>query len=286
MSACRKILLPTAFTESCAHARAHAVALAHRYGAELHVLHVQVLHAEPLAFSELPGVADIETALSQAAQRQAEMFVKDIDLPVVKAISREITASPAILDYAEQNDCDVIVMGTHARRGLAHLFLGSEAVEVVRRAKVPVLVVGPEHAETPPPYQTILVPVDFSAHTRPTLEMAATLLPDEGGRLIVEHVVDMRPLPPYATQTVADAERARAEEALATMIEDLDLTVDVEAMVSVGVPYERISESARDLGADLIVMGTQGLGALDRLLIGSVTERVLRIAPCPVLACR
>lgn len=286
MSAYRKILLPTAFTESCECARAHAVALARRFGAELHVLHVQVLHAEPLAFSELPGVSDIEAALTQAAHTQADAFIADIDVPVTKAIAREITASPAILDYAEAHDCDVIVMGTHARKGLAHLFLGSEAVEVVRRASMPVLVVGPSHADAPPPYKTILAPVDFSMNARKALEMAANLLPESGGRLIVEHVVDTRPLPPYATETVMEEERERAESALDALMDEMSLAVEVERVISVGVPYERISESARERNADLVVMGTQGLGALDRLLLGSVTERVLRIAPCPVLASR
>lgn len=286
MAQVKKILLPTAFTESCERARAHAVALAKRYGAELHVLHVQVLHAEPMAFSGMPGVAEIEDALTKAAHARADAFIAPIDYPVVRAISREITASPAVLDYAEEHNCDLIVMGTHARKGFARLFLGSEAVEVVRRAPSPVLVVGPEHAEEVPPYQTVLAPLDFSASSINALKWAADMAAGADGKLVVEHVIDARPLPPYAVDTVAESKRDDAQKAAAELLDKAALPLEAELLVSVGVPHERICQTARDLHANVIVMGTQGLGAIDRLLIGSVTERVLRAAPCPVLAYR
>ncbi len=285
MTAFKKILLPTAFTESCERARSHAVALAALGDAELHVLHVQVMHAEPMAFSGMPGVAAIEDALDKAAHTRADEFVASIERPVVKAIARELTASPAILDYSEEHSCDLIVMGTHARKGFARLFLGSEAVEVVRRATVPVLVVGPEHAEATS-YKTIVVPVDFSEASKAALRQAAALAAAHGGRLIVEHVVDTRPLPPYAVETVAEAEREQAQKAVADLLAEENWGVQTELLVSTGAPHAQICETAREMNADLIVMGTQGLGALDRLLIGSVTERVLRSAPCAVLANR
>ncbi len=243
------------------------------------------MHAEPMAFSGMPGVAEIEDALEKAAHVRADEFIAPIGRPVVKAISREITASPAILDYAEEHNCDLIVMGTHARKGFARLFLGSEAVEVVRRSTVPVLVVGPDHAEATT-YKTIVVPVDFSAASKLALQQAAALARANGGRLIVEHVVDTRPLPPYAVDTVAEAEREQALKAATAMLAQENLGVEAELVVSTGAPHEQICQTAHDMNADLIVMGTQGLGALDRLLIGSVTERVIRAAPCAVLANR
>ncbi len=285
MTAFKKILLPTAFTDSCERARSHAVALADANNAELHVLHVQVMHAEPMAFSGMPGVAEIEDALEKAAHARADEFVAPITRPVIKAIAREITASPAILDYAEEQGCDLIVMGTHARKGFARLFLGSEAVEVVRRAEVPVLVVGPEHADATT-YKTIVVAVDFSAASRKALQQAAALAQASGGRLVVEHVVDTRPLPPYAVDTVAESEREQARVAATALLEEEALGVEAELVISAGAPHQQICQTAHDMNADLIVMGTQGLGALDRLLIGSVTERVLRGAPCAVWASR
>lgn len=286
MASVKKILLPTAFTESCERARSHAVALAKRYQAELHVLHVQVLHAEPIAFSGMPGVAEIEEALDKAAHARADDFIAQIDYPVVKAISREITASPAVLDYAAEQGCDLIVMGTHARKGVARLFLGSEAVEVVRRAPVPVLVVGPEHADKALQYEAILAPLDFSASSIEALKWAAQLAVESKATLVVEHVIDARPLPPYAVDTVAETKRDEAHQAATELLAKAALPLEAELLVTIGVPHEQIARTARERGADLIVMGTQGLGAIDRLLIGSVTERVLRSAPCPVLAYR
>ncbi len=80
---------------------------------------------------------------------------------------RGFSTAPAILEYAKHNDIDLIVMGTHGRRGLGHLFLGSVAEEVVRLSSVPVLTV--RERETPKPFEKmrrLLVPLDFSQHAR------------------------------------------------------------------------------------------------------------------------
>lgn len=281
----RRILLPTAFSTSCERARAHAQALAQMHGAELHVVHVQVMHAEPLAFSELPGAAQLESALEQAATQRADAFVAAIDHPTVNAVERDLAAAPRIVRYAREHKCDLIVMGTHARKGVARMFLGSVAAEVVRQAAVPVLVVGPDHSAQVAPYSTVMAAMDFSASAAAALDAGRALLAADGGRLIVEHVVDDRPLPPYATDTLAAAQREAAEEAMRDFLQTQCPDAAAQSVVSVGAPHSQLVHSARDLGADLLVLGTQGQGMLDRLLIGSTTERVLRDAPCPVLAC-
>ena len=86
------------------------------------------------------------------------------EMKIVKRHERGIAPAPVILDYAEKNEIDLIVMGTHGRRGLKHLLLGSVAEEVVRLSASPVLTI--HEQKEPIPFtstmERILVPVDFS----------------------------------------------------------------------------------------------------------------------------
>ena len=138
-------------------------------------------------------------------------------------------------------------------------------------------------------FDTLLVATDFSADSDAALERAVDLARTLGAELHVVHVLHRPvealspyeiPLPPSLLDEVQAAARRRLEEVTAKARE---AGVEAEGHVRDGSPAEQIDDLARELGADLIVMGTRGLTGLPHVLLGSVAERTVRIAGCPVL---
>ncbi|MDX1650557.1 MAG: universal stress protein [Myxococcota bacterium] len=149
------------------------------------------------------------------------------------------------------------------------------------------------------PYARILVPLDFSDHARRALEEAVRFARACGARLRLIHAYQLPMVPPGAGATAAGAPgamtvpnldgslREASVEALereAEAVRDAGVEVDVE--VGTGPPASCIAEAARAWPADLIVMGTRGASGLAHVLLGSVAERTIRNAPCPVLTVR
>jgi nucleotide-binding universal stress UspA family protein len=140
--------------------------------------------------------------------------------------------------------------------------------------------------------QHILVPTDFSPAAAQALEYAIALATRLQARVTLLHVlapvfwgtgdVPAAPPPTYMEEIEAAAHQ-EIEDAL-TRVRAAGL--EGQALVGYGPPFERIITTARDNGVDLIVMGTHGRTGLPHLLLGSVAERVLRLAPCPVLVTR
>lgn len=144
------------------------------------------------------------------------------------------------------------------------------------------------------PFSSILVPVDFSECSEHALGIAATLARRLGAKLTVLHVVHLpMPVPTFDGtdvvvdyQVLAEHSEATAETEMKRLLERTGLVDDVTARIEVGDPLATIVEVLKDIGGDLVVMGTHGRTGLSRLIMGSVTDRVLRTAPCPVLAVR
>lgn len=137
----------------------------------------------------------------------------------------------------------------------------------------------------------ILVPVDFSDSSARVLQHAAKLAAESGATLAVVHVVpadygwlgigrgESRDLDRSLQRQAADRLRGFADEHLAH-----NAAADIE--VRIGQPAEEIVAAARESKCDSIVLSTRGLTGLDRYLIGSVADRVARLAPCPVVLMR
>jgi nucleotide-binding universal stress UspA family protein len=133
------------------------------------------------------------------------------------------------------------------------------------------------------PIKTILHPTDFSEPSETAFRLACGLARDYKCRLVVLHVV---PPPQSHGELVARRQGSGYHEDLWQMLEHVraeDATLEVERRLEDGSPAETIVNVAREEGADLIVLGTQGRSALGRLLLGSVADQVVRQAPCPVL---
>jgi universal stress protein A len=140
--------------------------------------------------------------------------------------------------------------------------------------------------------QHILVPTDFSTYAEQALDYAITLAQCLQARVTLIHVISpgiwgtgevtTAPPPGYFEEIEADAQQ-QIEVALQRVHA---AGLEGQPLVVYGAPFERIITVARDQGVDLIVMGTHGRTGLPHLLLGSVAERVVRLAPCPVLVTR
>lgn len=135
----------------------------------------------------------------------------------------------------------------------------------------------------------ILHPTDFSRAAQPAFAAAVALARQNRARLLLLHVI-ARPRGPYlgkdymTAETYAAIAGREAEAGLATALgKARKAGVRAMAQVVEGIPFVEILRVAKREGADLIVMGTHGRTGLSHLLLGSVTERVVRLAPCPVL---
>ncbi|HET9491076.1 MAG TPA: universal stress protein [Methylomirabilota bacterium] len=145
----------------------------------------------------------------------------------------------------------------------------------------------------PGPYRRILVPTDFSSVSEQAWRVARELARTTGAELVLLHVLVEAPL--YSESPVSgprlrevyESAREWATKKLeqwAAEARAAGLVVRVEARA--GVPYQDILTMARSAGIDVIVLGTRGRGGVERALLGSVADRVIRLAPCPVLSVR
>ena len=142
-------------------------------------------------------------------------------------------------------------------------------------------------------FERILVPTDFSAGSERAWAVARQLVGRLGAELILFHVVIEAPLFSEGAFTmkharnVFGAARAWANTTLGDWTAAATASgLRARSIVGTGAPREEIVATAAQEQADLIVMGTQGRSGLDRALLGSVAERVIRLAPCPVLTVR
>ncbi len=140
--------------------------------------------------------------------------------------------------------------------------------------------------------RTILVPTDFSEDADAALEIARDLAKRFGAKIHLLHAYTLLPFAPSPWNAGLGAQfaveiRSGAEKALMEVHQKLLADgLRVESEVEEGAPASLIVEVARRLSADLIVMGTSGRTGLAHVLLGSVAERTLRLAPCPVLTVR
>lgn len=266
-----------------------AVALAARAREPLHLVTVRPPSA--------PDAYHPPTAPDAAVQAVVEIYVDRAlgagacaELAPEVAVAYDTDAAGAVAGYADHVDAGVLVLGTHARRGLERFRLGSVAEALVRRAHWPVLVVpNASEGRMPGPSHPVLVPVDFSEPSAQALAAGAALARLTGAPLEVVHVmslVDRVPRAyldlsaPLGAPLVSPAEMDTALRAFTAPAEPAAFHVRC------GDAPDEIVRLATERDAGAVAMGTHGRGGVGRALWGSVTEAALRRLPCPVLAVR
>lgn len=286
MAQVTKILVPTDFSEGGERALALASGLAERNGAGLHVLHV--LPMGMYGWVAMPNAEQTQKIIADHVRQNLGKLVAKLQPPAVWEVIPDVSEAAAIARYVEMHDIDLVVMGTHARKGIDRVLLGSVAAGVLRKSAVSVALVGPKYELREGGFHRVLAPVDFSERSIVALQQAAALASQHQSELVVLHVIEPpSPVPYVDLERSSQATHDRAAQALSELIDTAHLVQrPVQRLVVTGHPDEQIATHAGALGADIIVMGTLGVSGLERLLLGSTTARVIRHAPCAVLAHR
>jgi nucleotide-binding universal stress UspA family protein len=188
-------------------------------------------------------------------------------------------AAETILDTAEEENASLIALSTHGRSGLSRWVYGSVAEKVLRASRRPVLVVRSFVAAsaTPvtKPFGTILLPTDGSACAESVVPAVAALARRFGSRVVVLRVLE------------EDGERETAADAVQSVTARLAAEgVDGVVALKRGDPAGQILDACPTYDVDLLAMGTHGRTGPSRWIFGSVTEKVLRAAPIPLLVVR
>ncbi|MCS6927047.1 MAG: universal stress protein, partial [Candidatus Binatia bacterium] len=241
----------------------------------------------------------------QELQRLAEQCGPDL---LVETVVLEGRAHAQILAYLEQTPCDVVVMGTHGRPWYQRFFLGSTADTVLRASSLPVLIVHNLAEPSPPPrLHTLLLPLDLGTDMQVSAEWALHLTAHPAATVILLHAVEnpllevyepdraeidprqimeaSRQHPPRSAQPFWEHAHTVARAKLVPIREQLlGSQAQVELMIREGPAADTILEVAAQKAVDLIVMATHGRSGVRRFVLGSVTEKVVRAASCPVLA--
>jgi nucleotide-binding universal stress UspA family protein len=280
-----RILVPTDGSDVAEAAAEAAIAFADRFDADLYVVHV-------LELGELPPEVEDEGADEFARRGEAAVsavaeMATDAGLGVTTAIVDD--GEPihrAVLAYADEHDVDCIVMGTHGRTGIDRFVLGSVAERTLREARLPVMTVH-EDTVVDPAFDDVLVPTDGSASAQAAADHAIDLALATDAALHIVHVVDLGFVRDEVDAgAVLDALEEAGEQALRTVIDRAEEAgvSTIESSVLSGTPHRAIVEYTDERDIDCVVMGTHGRTGVDRYLLGSVAERVVRLADVPVLA--
>jgi len=269
-----------------------AVRLANEHRAELLLVHAWYLPPTALGGEYVHSAAFVQD-LSGRARRDLDAAAAAASKQGARHVSSTLLAGipwQQIVDTAHDDSaCDLIVIGTHGRSGLARMLLGSVAEMVVRHAPCSVLAIHPGAVDTR--FRHVLCSVDFSRSSRAAMDLGAAMLQPGSTGVTLLHVLD---LPVRNAGKLHTPEAYRDLDAHVSTLLDR-WTADLAAKVSVPVDQRmRIGHpGAQVLAAidddrtiDLVAMGDHGRTGIARMLLGPVTEKVVRRASCSVLVAR
>lgn len=278
------ILVPTDGSDLSKRAMEAVVPLASTFGSTIHVVHVLSMGEISPALRD--ETRDELTERGQAITAEVRDVATEAELETtVEVIETTGSIHETLVEYAGDHDIDLLAMGTSSPTGLSRFVMGSITRRTLRAVDAPVLTVNPD-TRLSSRVDSILHPTDGSAGSAAAAGYAIDLAEAFDASLHVINVVDVTG--PWETlesdQLISSFEMA-GQEAVDSIIERAEQRSipSVQASVLDGTPSEITIEYATDKNVDLIVMGTHGRSGLDRVLLGSVAERVIGNATKPVL---
>jgi nucleotide-binding universal stress UspA family protein len=288
------ILVPVDFSPPSQKAVNYGLALALEFRARLTLAHV-VPSVTKFGYSFPNDANQMEKRMfAEARVRMPEMISDEYRTSLeLETIVRTGDVREELVTLVNDEDIDLVVMGTHGRGSFEHFLLGSTTEKVIRTIPVPILTVShispekevhlPEHVKI----RRIVYATDLSFNGEVGLRYAADVARTFKAELTVLHVMDDfelgANLGPYAPDSsvlrVNDLKRLRhfIEAEHATDLHPKAVTLD-------GTPYRAITSFAKEQNADLIVINLQSKGFLERAMLGATAERVIRSATVPVLS--
>ncbi|MGE3165709.1 MAG: universal stress protein [Planctomycetota bacterium] len=294
-----RVLVATDLSDSATEVLRYGAFVASRFGAPLTAVHA--LEQLWTSFATLYGVSandesirsDLwEEADATLGRRVAEAVPSDME------VTRKVRggrASDEIVAEAKDGAARLIVIGSHGHTGLSHALLGSVAEQVIRQAPCPVLVLR-SGARTAPQIRRILFTTDLSDGSFSALEMAMQFARSFGAEIDVLFVIpEFSHYTPVMQRYLEDSvETGYLETSMARVSERLEealgarsaADVILNPIVKQGPVVATVLEIASDTPHDMIVATTHGRRGVSHFVLGSVVEKIIRRAPCPVLTLR
>jgi nucleotide-binding universal stress UspA family protein len=283
------VLFPTDGSDGADVAFDHVLDVADGHDATVHVLNVADTTQDSVLRMQGDVVDVLEREGSDLVEEAAER-ARARGLDTVTEV-RQGPPDETILEYARTREVDLVTMPVHGEGSIKRFLLGSTTDRVVRGSTIPVLTIRPT-AETPIeyPYSDVLVPTDGSGCATAAIDLGSDLAVAEGAALHLLCVVQDTGLGvDFQSSDLAGQLDDRAgdivEEAARTATEAGVGTVH-QAVEHGSAIADGILSYVENDGVDLVVVGTHGRTGLDRYVIGSVAEKLVRSAPVPVLTVR
>jgi nucleotide-binding universal stress UspA family protein len=279
------ILFPTDGSDAAETALEAAIGAADAHDATLHVLYV--------ADTNQPSLSNVQGRVTDVLEGQGRDIVEEAGASArnagVDTVEEVIQGGPSrtICDYVDGRGIDLVVMGTRGSRDIERIILGSVTERVVRNGGAPTLVVPPESDREYPP-ESVLVGSDGSDGSAAAVDEGLGIADAAGATLHLVSVLESNVLGiDLGSSQIDEAREQRDEELFAPVRERADERgVTVETAVEEGDVVDRLDEYADANDIDLVVVGTHGRTGIDKRILGSVTENLMRSASVPVLSVR
>ena len=276
----KNILFLTDFSEASEPAQAYALGLARHYNAKLFPAHA----ADPVILADTTSPNVIEEAIESSRQR-INSLVKATDV-TTQPLFEHGSVELVFPRWIEENGIDLVVIGTHGRRGVGRLVLGSTAEYIFRNSPCPVLTVGPHVAFRPFSgfmAEKILFPTDLGSHAEFASTYALSFAKETHGEVTFIHVVTLD----KSFQVDRTGMLEKAQKQLAGLVpSDAGAWCKTELIVEIGDPATEILGYAGKERPDLIVLGLPRKKEFSTHFASGVTYKVIAGAPCPVLTIR
>lgn len=263
---------------------AFALAQAREFNAHLILLHAY--DTLVVAASETSGIRYYDyTAASRTDKKALEPLAERARAAGVncEVIVRPGLPADQILFFLSERAIDRVVMSTHSPGAFGKLLVGSVAEAVIRKASVPVFVVGPDAAPGESrnfATRTILCAVSLQEASKPIVEFAVDLARQHGAKLVLQHVIR----PPFWPQLLEDRSTAQIEQDLLSLVPaELRGKLEVQPIVVPGDAAEELLYQGQAQQAELLVLGAQSASAFAVITRQGVVYKVLAHARCPVI---
>jgi nucleotide-binding universal stress UspA family protein len=293
MDVCQRLLVPLDGSPLAERALPPTIALARAFSrakpCEIHLLRIVppiMMALEPTLYSETIHLAEAESA-NYLADLQEQWQHEEIVIKTAVA-----TGSPAetIINYAQENSIQLIIISSHGRSGLSRWVYGSVTEKVLRNACCATLVIRQELPADTAPFKKIMICLDGSETAEKVLPPALMLAENSGAEVVLYRAVLPAALfmemdtAGQLLENVYALERDEAEAYLRSTLESLQPTpLRITTQTATGSAAEAIIDFAASENVDLIAMSSHGRSGLSRWVHGSVAEKVLRGASCATL---
>jgi nucleotide-binding universal stress UspA family protein len=279
----KKILWTTDFSDEAQEALLYANSFAKTFNAEIVALHVVPDISPVLYDAALVVKGELEKRavyVKEQTQKKFDALKKAKNLKF-ETLIKEGNAAKKIIDTAEEEKVDLIVLGRRGLSAIEKLFIGSVANQVLRSSPVPVLLTKKKAGK--PRYKKILVPTDFSEQEEVERDFAWKLAKGFDSELTLLHVLELHDyeFTPRALDEMFDAVEKRLKQREKKEKEDIPVSEDVYRAINAAVGIVDYADTHK---FDMIVISTCVQSKIERFFLGSTTEKVISYTHIPVFA--